>query len=177
MKSTLISQHVQYCLYDDISDFGTYDDFFEEMALLTERDKATIRINSGGGRIDVGHMIVQAIQESRAHVTCVVAHASYSMASVIALAGDELVMKPHSLLMFHNYSTGMGGKGGELVQGILSSDEYIKQIMNSICSPFLTQKELTQIGQDQDIYVKYNDPSLKARLKRHYNARKEKRNV
>jgi len=171
MKSTLLSQHVQYSLYDDISDFSTYSDFFEEMALLTDQDKVTIRINSGGGRIDVGHMIVQAIQSTKAYVSCVVAHASYSMASIIALAGDELTLLPHSLLMFHNYSTGMGGKGGELVQGILSSDEYIRNIMNDICTPFLSKDELRQIAHDRDIYVKYNDPDLKRRIKRHYKAK------
>lgn len=171
MKSTLISQHIQYCLYDDISDFGTYSDFFEEMALLTDRDRVTIRINSGGGRIDVGHMIVQSIQETRAHVQCIVAHASYSMAAVIALAGDELIMLPNSLLMFHNYSSGMGGKGGELVQGILSSDEYIRNIMNDVCTPFLSREEMRKIAQDQDIYVKYSDANLNARIKRHFKAK------
>ncbi len=168
MKSTLISQHIQYNLYDGIDEFGTYADFFEEMALLTANDKVTIRINSCGGRIEVGHMIVQAIQETKAYVKCVVAHASYSMASIIAVAGDELVLMPNSLLMFHNYSTGMGGKGGELIQGALASDEYIRNIMNDVCTPFLSRDEMRQIAQDRDIYVKYNDVNLKARIKRHY---------
>lgn len=168
MNSTLISQHVQYCLYDDIDSFDTYKDFFEEMALLTSKDKVTIKINSGGGRIDVGHMIVQSIQSTEAYVTCVVVHASYSMASVIALSGHELVMAPHSLLMFHNYSTGMGGKGGELIQGALASDEYIRSIMSDVCTPFLTRDEMRQIAQDRDIYVKWNDNNLKSRIKRHY---------
>ncbi len=168
MKSTLISQHIQYNLYDDIDSFDTYSDFFEEMALLTDKDTVTIRINSGGGRIDVGHMIVQTIKDTKAHVICVVTHASYSMASIIALAGDELIMKPHSLLMFHNYSTGMGGKGGELIQGALASDEYIRSIMNDVCTPFLSRDEMRQIAQDRDIYVKYSDANLNKRIKRHY---------
>lgn len=168
MKSTLISQHIQYNLYDDIDSFDTYSDFFEEMALLSDRDKVTLRINSGGGRIDVGHMIVQAIQETRAFVSCVIAHASYSMASIIALSGDELIMLPNSLLMFHNYSTGMGGKGGELIQGALASDEYIRSIMNDVCTPFLSRDEMRQIAQDRDIYVKYSDANLAKRTKRHY---------
>lgn len=168
MKSTLLSQHIQYNLYDDIKDFSDYEDFFEELALLTSRDTVTIRINSGGGRIDVGHMIVQAIQSTKAYVNCIVVHASYSMASIIALSGDSLILMPHSLIMFHNYSTGMGGKGGELIQGALASDEYITNIMHSVCTPFLTKKEMTQISQDRDIYVKYNDGNLKARIKRHF---------
>lgn len=168
MKSTLISQHIQYNLYDDIDSFDTYTDFFEEMALLNNKDKVTLRINSGGGRIDVGHMIVQAIQETKAFVSCIVAHASYSMASIIALSGDELLMLPNSLLMFHNYSTGMGGKGGELIQGALASDEYIRSIMNDVCTPFLSRDEMRQIAQDRDIYVKYSDANLSKRIKRHY---------
>ncbi len=168
MKSRIVSQHIEYRLYDDISDFSDYDEIFDELPALNRADRVTIKINSGGGRIDVGHMIVQAIQNTEAFVSCVVEHASYSMASVIALAGDELIMQPHSLLMFHNYSTGMGGKAGELIQGALASDEYIKNIMEHVCTPFLSREEMRQIAQDRDIYVKYNDPRLAARIKRHY---------
>ncbi len=168
MKASVISQHLEYRLYDEISEFSDYEDFIDDLAQMSSQDKVTLKINSGGGRIDVGHTIVQAVQSTKAYVRCVVAHASYSMASIIALAGDELIMMPRSLLMFHNYSTGYGGKGGELIQGALASDEYIKSIMSDVCTPFLTRDEMRKIAQDRDIYIKYNDKNLDIRIKRHY---------
>lgn len=168
MSHRVLSQHIEFTLYDSISSFSDIKDFVEKLGGMDSNDKVTLKINSGGGRIDVGHMIVQAIQETGAHVTAHIVHASYSMASLIALACDDIVFYPHSLLMFHNYSSGNGGKGAALVQGILSSDEYIKGIFYDICIPFLTKAEMKDIINDRDLYVKWNDDNLQTRIDRHY---------
>jgi ATP-dependent protease ClpP protease subunit len=175
MNSRVLSQHVEFTLYDSISSFSDAKEFTEKLGAMKSEDRVTLKINSGGGRIDVGHMIVQAIQSSQAHVTAHVVHASYSMASLIALSCDDLKFEPHSLLMFHNYSSGNGGKGAALVQGVLSSDEYIKGIFYDICTPFLTKAEMKNIIDDRDLYIKWNDAGLKARIDRHYKGRKNGR--
>jgi hypothetical protein len=172
MNLRVLSQHVEFTLYDSISSFSDAKEFTEKLGAMGPDDKVTLKVNSGGGRIDVGHMIVQAIQKSKAHVTCHVVHASYSMASLIALACDELIFEPHTLLMFHNYSSGSGGKGGALVQGVLSSDEFIKGIFFDICTPFLTKSEMNNIINDKDLYIKWNDPTLQTRIARHFKGRK-----
>lgn len=174
INSRVLSQHIEFTLYDSISSFSDAKEFTEKLGGMGPEDKVTLKVNSGGGRIDVGHMIVQAIQQSKAYVTCHVVHPSYSMASLIALSCDALVLYPHSLLMFHNYSSGNGGKGAALVQGVLTSDEYIKGIFYDICTPFLTKAEMKNIINDKDLYIKWNDDNLQSRIDRHF---KEHKNV
>lgn len=168
MNHRILSQHIEFTLYDNISSFADIKEFTEKLGALGPDDRVTLKINSGGGRIDIGHMIVQTIKSTKAHVLGHIVHASYSMASLIALSCDSLLFEPNTLLMFHNYSSGSGGKGGALVQGVLSSDEFIKGIFFDICTPFLTKAEMNNIINDKDLYIKWNDPTLKTRIARHF---------
>lgn len=168
MESNILSQHVEYKLFDDLDSFGDYTDFISDLSSMTAEDRVTIKINSGGGRIDIGHMIIQAIENTKAFVHAEVVHASYSMASLIALSCDSLVMYPNTLLMFHNYTSGCRGKGAELVQSVVYADEYLQGILHDSCSPFLSKKELDKIIDDHDVYIKWDDPTLKTRIRRHF---------
>ncbi len=168
MDKVVIAERSLYRLFGDISEFGDYTDFLNSMLYHTEEDEVIIEINSGGGRIDIGMMIVNAIKNCKAHVKCKVVHPSYSMASIIALSGDELEICDYSFLMFHNYSTGARGKGGEFIEGALSTDKYITAMFYDACQPFLTMAELKKLSRDQDIYIHYDDPTLSKRQRRHF---------
>lgn len=172
MAIKIVSEQIEVELYDVIEDFEPYGDLIDLLGSARTKDTITIKINSGGGRIDVGWMIVNAIRESDAHVIARIVYPSYSMASLIAMACDDLVMDRHSLLMFHNYHGGSDGKGAELIENLTTSDQYIKDMFQDVATPFLTTKEMRHIGQDRDVYIQYNDPTLEARIKRHYKNRK-----
>ena len=120
MKQTLLQSNnaYRYNLYDSIEQFSTYDDFISDLSMLSENDAVALYINSPGGRVDVGLSIMSAIQNSNAAVTAIVEAPSYSMASVIALSCDSLIMMDNTFLMFHNYSTVHYGKGGELMDSM-----------------------------------------------------------
>lgn len=76
-----------------------------------------IRINSPGGYVMEGLAIVNAIarlKQSGKKVTCHIDGLAASMASVIAVAGTEVVMADNALMMIHNPWTCACGDAGEL---------------------------------------------------------------
>ncbi|MGC7327690.1 Clp protease ClpP, partial [Mycobacteroides abscessus subsp. abscessus] len=67
-----------------------------------DNDAITVRINSPGGSVFDGIAILNALRDHPATVTVVVDSLAASIASVIAMAGDEIVMNRNSQLMVHN---------------------------------------------------------------------------
>lgn len=48
------------------------------------------------------------------------------------------------------------------------TDRLVREQMNDICIPFLSPKELEAMHKGDDIYIRFDDKTLKKRLKRHF---------
>lgn len=162
------NSYFRYNLYGEIEDFKDYESFAADLTMLTENDAVALHINSPGGRVDIGMSLVNSIQQSRAAVTAVIEAPSYSMASVVACACSNLIMLDNTYLMFHNYSVGRFGKGGELMTSLRHEDAHFNKLLRKVCYPFLTNKELDKISKDEDVYIYDDDSTLETRKARHY---------
>ncbi len=77
-------------------------------ALKTVGD-VTVYINSPGGDVFAGAEIYSALKEHDGHVTVKISGIAASAASVIAMAGDEILMSPVAYMMIHDpWSIAMG---------------------------------------------------------------------
>jgi ATP-dependent protease ClpP protease subunit len=107
--------------------FGMWaDDFIQELKQVTSSN-INLRINSPGGSVFDGIAIANAIRSHPANVTVYVDSIAASIASVIALAGDRVVMMPHSQFMVHNASGGCYGDATEMTK---MADLLDKQSLN-----------------------------------------------
>jgi ATP-dependent Clp endopeptidase proteolytic subunit ClpP len=89
-------------LYDEISYFGiTARQFVSDLNSVKSKN-IKLRINSPGGAVWDGTAIYNAIKEHPAHVETHIEGIAASMASVIALAGDEVHMAENAYYMIHN---------------------------------------------------------------------------
>jgi len=89
-------------IYDEIGWFGTTAaDFLDELKQITA-DRIDLRLNSPGGEIFDGIAIFNVLRHHDARVTTYVDSLAASVASVIAMAGDEIVMQPYSQMMIHD---------------------------------------------------------------------------
>lgn len=101
-------------IYDGIgADFWgdgvTAKGFVKDLAALGNVSNLTVRINSGGGDVFDGVAIYEAIARHPARKTVVVDGLAASIASVIAMAGDEIKIAPAGFVMIHNaWSLSMG---------------------------------------------------------------------
>lgn len=89
-------------IYDDIGYFGiTPKDFVEDIKALGDVKNLTVRINSYGGEVFAGHAIYNFLQRHPANKTVWVDGIAASIASVIAMAGDRVIMPDNAFMMIH----------------------------------------------------------------------------
>lgn len=90
---------------DDMWDEGFTDrQVLDALAELGRDSDVTVRLNSGGGFTDAGKAVFNALRAHPGHVTVSVDGIAASAASIIAMAGDEIVMRSGALMMIHDAS-------------------------------------------------------------------------
>jgi ATP-dependent protease ClpP protease subunit len=103
-------------IYDEIGGFGvSASELVPELAALNV-EEVEVRLNSPGGDFFDGVAIANALAEHPARVTVHVDGLAASAASVIAMAGDEIVMHPGSRMMIHDALTLTVGNSGDHAQ-------------------------------------------------------------
>lgn len=96
--------------------FGMWaDDFIRELKQVSTAN-INLRLNSPGGSVFDGIAIANAIRSHPANVTVYVDSLAASIASVIALAGNRIVMMPQSQFMVHNASGAAYGDATEMAK-------------------------------------------------------------
>jgi ATP-dependent Clp protease, protease subunit len=79
-------------------------------------DTLAIRINSPGGDVFGGQAIAQALRDHKGKVVAYIDGDAASIASVIAVAADEVVMAQGAMIMIHNSSTLMWGNRNDMLE-------------------------------------------------------------
>lgn len=101
--------------WDGYVESDTSADFFrKELARYPDVTEIEIFINSFGGEVFEGTAIYNQLKRHPAHKTVYVDGFACSIASVIAMAGDEVVMPRNTLMMIHNMWMGVFGNAAEL---------------------------------------------------------------
>jgi ATP-dependent protease ClpP protease subunit len=150
---------------DVLSDIGGWGVRANDIHLKLQGNKGQdlkIRVNSYGGEVFEGIAIYNLLKSYPGKKTTEILGYAMSMASVIALAGDEVTMNEHGYYMIHNPWMFTMGDGPELEKGaaLLNSmtDELakiysdktgltvnrIKKMMND--ETWLTPKEAKSLG-------------------------------
>lgn len=88
--------------------------FRDELAAHPEVSQINIYINSQGGSVIEGTAIYNQLKRHPAHKTVYVDGFACSIASVIAMAGDEVVMPRNTMMMLHNMWMVVQGNAAEL---------------------------------------------------------------
>lgn len=100
----IAADEAELLLYDEIGGFGTYaEDFLIELKAVTA-PKLRVKVNSPGGSVFEGVALANALRSHPAEVTVQVDGIAASIASVIAMAADRVVVQPQAMLMVHDAS-------------------------------------------------------------------------
>lgn len=119
-------------IYDEIGYWGvTASDFVAELSQL---NVATIdvHLNSPGGEIFDGMAIYEALRAHPAQVTTYIDSLAASIASVIAMAGDRIVIAPYGEMMIHDGSGLCIGNAADM----LEMAELLDRQSNKIASVY-----------------------------------------
>lgn len=91
----------------------------------------TVWINSTGGDCVAASQIYNMLMDYKGNVTVKIDGIAASAASVIAMAGTNVLMGPTSLMMIHNPFTVAIGDSEEMQKAIAMLDEVKESIINS----------------------------------------------
>ena len=101
-------------IYDAIGGYDVNAKQFVDELKEIDAEVINLRINSPGGSVIDGNAMFNALQRHPAKVVTHIDGLAASMASVLAMAGDEVHMADNALLMIHNPWTMSIGDAGEL---------------------------------------------------------------
>jgi ATP-dependent protease ClpP protease subunit len=151
-----------------------YQSALHEIRSLDETDQLIVVVNTPGGRIDSAVSIVNVLQSTKADVVCVLEQA-YSAGTFFVLASPTVVVTENATMMFHNYSSGFFGKGGELVTGVNFQDSFMKKLMTKYYKGFLTDKELERLFKGEDFYMEADEIMQRLHQRQAFLQKKPKR--
>lgn len=105
-------------LYGDIGDGWWTDnnakEFIKSIKALGELKSLTIRINSYGGDVFAGQAIYSFLKSISAEKVVRVDGIAASIASVVAMAGDRVVVPKNAMVMIHNPWSFAGGEAKDM---------------------------------------------------------------
>lgn len=99
--------------------------------LLSGNGDLTLWINSCGGDVFAASAIYTALKEYPHKVTVKIDSLAASAASVIAMAGDDVLMSPTAMMMIHNPATIAAGDRAEMQAAIRTLDEVKEALVTS----------------------------------------------
>ena len=82
----------------------TPEGFMDDLAVVKNKSRITVKLNSCGGDLYTGIAIHNALKALTAEVNVIVEGIAASAASVIMCAGDNVTVYPGSLIMVHGVS-------------------------------------------------------------------------
>ena len=118
--------------------------------LEAEDGDVTVYINSPGGNVFAAAEIYTMLIEHKGRVTVKVDAIAASAASVIAMAGDTVLMSPVAMLMLHDPMTVAMGNAKDMEKAIATLNEVKESIINAYhAKSGLNRKKISQIMEDE----------------------------
>ncbi|OLR55052.1 peptidase [Hornefia porci] len=122
-------------LSGEISDETWFGDEVTPKMFKVELDKCegdiTVWINSPGGDVFAAAQIYNMLMDYPEGVTVKIDSLAASAASVVAMAGTEVLMSPVAMMMIHNPMTVAIGDSSEMKRAVAMLDEVKESIMNA----------------------------------------------
>ncbi len=127
----LAKKEAEISIYDEIGGWGiSSKDFATGLKEVGDVNHIALHLNSPGGSVFEGMAIYNVLKSHKASVTVYVDGLAASMGSVIAMAGDVVVMPENALMMIHNPWSMAAGDADELRKNAELLDKIKSQMIN-----------------------------------------------
>lgn len=118
------SKPAELILYGEISSYSWWGDevtpkqFSDDLTALGDVAEIVVRINSGGGDVFAANAIYTRLKDHKAKITVKIDGWAASAATIIAMAGDTILIPANGVFMIHDPKMG--------VLGYFAAEEFIK---------------------------------------------------
>lgn len=118
--------------------------------LEAEEGDLTVWINSPGGSVFAAAEIYTMLCDHKGKITVKVASIAASAASVVAMAGDRVLMSPTALLMIHDPMTIAMGNTSDMEKAISTLNEVKESIINAYAKKTgLSRNKIAKLMSDE----------------------------
>lgn len=164
----------EFYLSGDIESPEEYIQWFDTIRHAGEHDVIKIYINSRGGDVFTAIQFIRILQDTPATVIISVEGFCASGATMLLMAGDSFEISDYTVFMFHNYSSGTFGKGGEMFDELNHMRGWSEKLLRGIYKDFLTETEINSLLDNKDIWMDGEEVAnrLKLRLEKMETAEK-----
>lgn len=170
MNIQMRGKTAEVLLYEDIGGFFgiTADMFIKEIKQLKDVSTINLRINSNGGNVFDGLAIYNYLKSSQSRVEVDIDGVAASIASIIAMAGDEIRMAENGWMMIHDPWIVTGGTSDELrktadtMDGIRQSllDTYVSRTGGDVNQISAMMKEETWLNASDAAEFGFTDQTV-----------------
>lgn len=109
----------------------------DQLAAITDND-LTVNISSGGGSVNEGKAIYNLLKNSGKNITVKIIGQAYSIASVIAMAGNKILIAEFADMMVHPAWTFAEGNADALRQ----TADQLEEISNELFNIYMVRENL-----------------------------------
>lgn len=139
------ANEAEILLYDIIADFDNSEWGFASAKGLINQIKAlgnieniTLRINSVGGDVFQAQTMYSYLRSHAAKITVRIDGLAASAASLVAMAGDKIIMPSNALMMIHNPAGGVYGEAEDM----RDTAEILDKIRDTIANVYVAKTGL-----------------------------------
>lgn len=165
----------EYYIVSQIGEPEDYVDLFNDLRAARQTDIIKFYINCHGGNLFTTIQFLQAMRECDARIVACVEGACMSAATLIFLAADDWMISDYSMFLFHNYTGGCFGKGGEIYHGMLHERKWSKDLLSKEYANFLEDREIEDMLSDKDIWMDSSEVAARLELRAKKLKRAEKK--
>ena len=146
-------------IFGEITSWRWYDEdvsassFQKDLESIGQVDTLNIHINSCGGDVFEGIAIFNLIKQYNAIKNVYIDGIAGSIASVIAMAGDNIYMSNTSIIMIHNCWTWASGNAEDLRKTADDMDKVMKALKNAYLAKVNIKEERLQELLDEESYL------------------------
>jgi ATP-dependent protease ClpP protease subunit len=164
----------EFYLSGDVEGSEEYIEWFDIIRSASQNDVIKIYINSPGGDLFTAIQFMRVLTETDAQVVISIEGACMSAATLIFMCGHQYEISPHSVFMFHNYSSGMAGKGGEMFDRMAHERIWSEKLFQDVYADFLNEREIKSILDNKDLWMDSDEviKRLKKKIKKNENVDK-----
>jgi ATP-dependent protease ClpP protease subunit len=150
IEQTLCRKVHHYYISSTVGEAAGYAKMIHGILNAPAEDTIHIHLNTPGGDLSAGVQIVNAMKSSAATIVCSIEGEACSLGSLIFLAADQFIVHDDAIMLIHNLSHGVYGKGKESSMQMDATLKWFKALAEKYYIPFLTDKELEQVLDDKD---------------------------
>lgn len=142
IKNSTVGELILYGEISDVSWWGdevTPKQMNDELTALGDVTDINVHINSIGGDVFAGLSINAMLTRHKATITVYIDGVAASIASIIAMAGDKIIMPTGSMMMIHNPKSGCWGDAGDM-RGLA---DVLDKVRDSLVAVYAAKTGLT----------------------------------